>query len=106
MTAIGRVQASCYRDLSRMCYPSRQHHSREAEADGPSCVCVLVCRCRWVHKKHHEFKTPMAINTEYAHPLEHLVSRPHPPSLQRRVVVWVGHVDARGLSPCFLCWCG
>ena len=33
---------------------------------------------RWfyssIHKKHHQFKRSMAINTEYSHPLEHLVS--------------------------------
>lgn len=27
-----------------------------------------------IHKQHHEFKKSMAVNTEYAHPLEHLVS--------------------------------
>lgn len=26
-----------------------------------------------IHKRHHEWKKPMAVNTEYAHPVEHLV---------------------------------
>lgn len=27
-----------------------------------------------IHKKHHEFKAPVGVNTEYAHPLEHLIA--------------------------------
>ncbi len=30
---------------------------------------------KWIHKRHHEWKKSMAINTEYAHPIEHLVSQ-------------------------------
>jgi sterol desaturase/sphingolipid hydroxylase (fatty acid hydroxylase superfamily) len=38
----------------------------------------LVFHHRWFykrfHKQHHTFKTSVALNTEYAHPLEHLIS--------------------------------
>lgn len=49
----------------------------------PSTVFHHRALYKWIHKRHHEWKKSMAINTEYAHPVEHLVSQRsasvHPP---------------------------
>ncbi|KAJ3281807.1 hypothetical protein HK104_011262 [Borealophlyctis nickersoniae] len=50
---------------------------------------------RYIHKSHHRFTAPIAISSEYAHPLEHVVSNILPivagPTLMRShlVTLWI-----------------
>jgi sterol desaturase/sphingolipid hydroxylase (fatty acid hydroxylase superfamily) len=54
---------------------------RQACHDVVSLCRLIITRCRYIHKLHHEYTAPFGIAAVYAHPLEHFLGNMFPVSL-------------------------